>query len=148
MRGKVLGFDPATGQGVINSDDGSRYSIAPGRLGVGVRSLMPGKTVDFVVEGGKAVDIFPLSGGVLDQKNKWVAALLAFFLGGFGVHKFYLGKGGAGTIMLVIFLGGFILAGIPSLIIHAIAFIEGIIYVAKDEQRFYDDYVIGDRAWF
>ena len=26
------------------------------------------------------------------MKNRYVAALLAFFLGGLGVHKFYLGK--------------------------------------------------------
>ena len=25
-------------------------------------------------------------------KNKWVAFLLCFFLGGFGIHKFYEGK--------------------------------------------------------
>ena len=28
------------------------------------------------------------------MKVKSTAALLAFFLGGFGIHKFYLGKGG------------------------------------------------------
>ena len=26
------------------------------------------------------------------MKNRFIAALLAIFLGGFGVHKFYLGK--------------------------------------------------------
>lgn len=26
------------------------------------------------------------------MKNRYVAAILAFFLGGLGVHKFYLGK--------------------------------------------------------
>ena len=34
-------------------------------------------------------------------KNKLVAALLAFFLGGFGVHHFYLGSTMAGVICLV-----------------------------------------------
>ncbi|MFU0958865.1 TM2 domain-containing protein, partial [Kluyvera sichuanensis] len=29
------------------------------------------------------------------------AALLAFFLGGFGVHKFYLGKIGQGFLYLI-----------------------------------------------
>jgi TM2 domain-containing membrane protein YozV len=35
------------------------------------------------------------------MKNKIVAALLAFFLGGFGIHKFYLGEGVAGVIYLL-----------------------------------------------
>ena len=28
----------------------------------------------------------------MQGKNKWVAFLLCFFLGGFGAHKFYEGK--------------------------------------------------------
>jgi TM2 domain-containing membrane protein YozV len=35
------------------------------------------------------------------MKSKIVAALLAFFLGGFGIHKFYLGEGVAGVIYLL-----------------------------------------------
>ena len=35
------------------------------------------------------------------MRNKVTAALLAFFLGGFGVHKFYLGEGVAGVIYLL-----------------------------------------------
>jgi TM2 domain-containing membrane protein YozV len=35
------------------------------------------------------------------MKNKIVAALLAFFVGGFGIHKFYLGENGAGLLYLL-----------------------------------------------
>ncbi|MER3495843.1 MAG: hypothetical protein C4320_02930 [Armatimonadota bacterium] len=35
-------------------------------------------------------------------KQKWVAILLAFFLGGLGVHRFYLGHNGTGIAMLLI----------------------------------------------
>ena len=35
------------------------------------------------------------------MKDKTVAALLAFFLGWFGVHKFYLGETVAGVIYLI-----------------------------------------------
>jgi TM2 domain-containing membrane protein YozV len=35
------------------------------------------------------------------MKSKIVAALLAFFLGGLGIHKFYLGQSGAGIIYLL-----------------------------------------------
>lgn len=34
------------------------------------------------------------------MKNKWVAFLLCFFLGYFGVHKFYEGKVGTGILYL------------------------------------------------
>ncbi|MBL71576.1 MAG: hypothetical protein CMB41_00185 [Euryarchaeota archaeon] len=35
-------------------------------------------------------------------KQKLVAFLLAFFLGGFGVHNFYLGKTGMGVAQLIL----------------------------------------------
>src|SRR5688572_13869226 len=35
------------------------------------------------------------------MKDKNVAAILALFLGGLGVHKFYLGRIGAGVLYLV-----------------------------------------------
>lgn len=38
----------------------------------------------------------------INQKNKTVAALLAIFLGGFGIHKFYLQKTGTGLLYLLL----------------------------------------------
>ncbi|MGF1577010.1 MAG: TM2 domain-containing protein, partial [Cyanophyceae cyanobacterium] len=35
------------------------------------------------------------------MRNKVVAALLAFFAGGFGIHKFYLGETRAGFLYLI-----------------------------------------------
>lgn len=44
--------------------------------------------------------------GVFDEgscgKSRGVAALLAFFLGGFGAQYFYIGKSGAGALVLVL----------------------------------------------
>jgi hypothetical protein len=40
-------------------------------------------------------------------RSRFVAATLAFFLGGLGVHKFYIGRGGAG-ILYVLFSWTFI----------------------------------------
>jgi TM2 domain-containing membrane protein YozV len=37
------------------------------------------------------------------MKNKIIAALLAFFVGGLGIHKFYLGENGAGLLYLLFF---------------------------------------------
>jgi TM2 domain-containing membrane protein YozV len=37
------------------------------------------------------------------MRNKLVAALLAFFAGSFGIHKFYLGEGLSGILYLLFF---------------------------------------------
>ena len=37
-----------------------------------------------------------------NEKNKLVAALLALFLGGFGVHHFYLGSTTAGIVCIAV----------------------------------------------
>jgi TM2 domain-containing membrane protein YozV len=39
----------------------------------------------------------------MEAKNKSVAIILAFFLGSFGIHKFYLGNNFAGILYLVFF---------------------------------------------
>ena len=39
-------------------------------------------------------------------KSRLAAALLAFFLGGFGVHRFYVGKIGTG-VAIILTIGGF-----------------------------------------
>ncbi|MDF8328813.1 TM2 domain-containing protein [Aeromonas salmonicida] len=76
------------------------------------------------------------------------AALFAFFLGAFGAHKFYLGYTKQGVIMLLIFLFGFILLGLPSVIIGLIAFIEFVIYISKSDEEFEQTYIINKKVWF
>jgi TM2 domain-containing membrane protein YozV len=61
------------------------------------------------------------------SKNKVVAALLAIFLGGIGIHKFYLGKVGWGIMYLI-----FCWTWIPMIV----SFIEAIIYLTMSEKDF------------
>ncbi|MFZ3482168.1 NINE protein [Sphingomonas sp. 3-13AW] len=45
------------------------------------------------------------------EKNRVVAALLAFFLGGIGIHRFYLGRSVSGVLYLLFcwtFIPGFL----------------------------------------
>lgn len=63
----------------------------------------------------------------IHNRSRGVAAALAIILGGIGIHKFYLGRIGQGIIYLL-----FCWTGIPSII----ALIEGIVYLASDEQSF------------
>jgi TM2 domain-containing membrane protein YozV len=60
-------------------------------------------------------------------KNKLAAALLAIFLGGFGIHKFYLGKIGMGILYLV-----FCWTGVPEII----GIIEGILMLLMSDEAF------------
>lgn len=61
------------------------------------------------------------------MKSKTTAVLLAFFLGAFGAHKFYLGKTGKG-IMYLLFFWTFI----PSLL----AFIDMLILAFSSDEAF------------
>ncbi|NMP26830.1 zinc-ribbon domain and TM2 domain-containing protein [Rahnella sp. SAP-1] len=65
--------------------------------------------------------------GSQGSKSRIAAALLAFFLGSFGVHKFYLGKIGQGILYLI-----FCWTLIPSII----AFVEFIIYLCESDETF------------
>jgi TM2 domain-containing membrane protein YozV len=67
-------------------------------------------------------------GHALPNKSRMVAGLLALFLGGIGIHQFYLGKNGLGVTMLLICVctcgyGG-IITGIWALI-NAISIFTG-----------------------
>lgn len=64
-------------------------------------------------------------------KSKIAAGLFAIFLGGIGMHKFYLGQVGQG-IVYVLFCWTFI----PSVI----GLIEGIIYLTMSDQAFTEKY--------
>lgn len=66
-----------------------------------------------------------------NSKSRIAAALLAFFLGGFGVHKFYLGKIGQGFLYLL-----FCWTFIPSVV----AFVEFIIYLCMSDENFAKKY--------
>ena len=61
------------------------------------------------------------------SKSRIAAALLAFFLGGIGVHKFYLGQVGWGFLYLI-----FCWTFIPVIA----AFVEFIIYLTMSDQAF------------
>ena len=65
-------------------------------------------------------------------KSKVAAGILGIFLGGIGVHKFYLGHVGLGIVYLL-----FCWTGIPAIV----GFIEGIVYLCSDEQKFQAKYV-------
>lgn len=82
------------------------------------------------------------------MKKKGVAFVLAFFLGIFGVHRFYLGQKKLGLLYLTIFLVGFLHItmahhwdGPPLFIITAIiAFVDSILFLAMPKVEFDEKY--------
>ena len=82
------------------------------------------------------------------EQQRVTAFLLAFFLGGLGIHKFYLGYKNQGIIHLLCVVPGIILFGIPTMIIGLVAFIEAIIYITKSDADFKRIYVDNQKTWF
>ena len=68
-----------------------------------------------------------------NKKNRIAAAIIAFFLGAFGGHKFYLGQIGKGIVYLIFFW---------TLIPAIIAFVEFTIYLVQSDAAFDQKYNI------
>jgi TM2 domain-containing membrane protein YozV len=116
MRGQVLGVDTRTGDGIVAGDDGRRYAFRPADWADRGEPAI-GMLVDFETSESRALSIFPVPGASPppalvrssssiaveeSDRNKFVAALLAFFFGPLGIHRFYLGRVGSGVTMLVL----------------------------------------------
>ena len=87
-------------------------------------------------------------------EKKLLAGLLGILLGGLGVHKFVLGMNTPGIIMVATTVACSILT--PCLIfpifgamaMSVIGLVEGIIYLTKSDEEFYQTYMVGQKEWF
>lgn len=144
MRGQVLGVDPRTGEGLVAGQDGQRYRFARedwahrGEPAIGLE-------VDFEAANDRALSVFPMPTAPgprravppaavavpTNDRNKYVAAVMAFVIGTLGIHRFYLGRTGSGIIMLVLSIT------VIGLIISAPwAFIDMIRYLMMSDEDF------------
>ena len=77
------------------------------------------------------------------QNNKKVACgISALVVAPFGVHKFYLGYTGTGILWLLLSICS---CGVLTSIF---GLIEGIIYLTKSDEDFYQTYQVGKKTWF
>ena len=151
MKGQLLDYSVQTNSGAIAGEDGNRYTFAGDDwrdTGVPQR----GAQVDFEPNGRSATAIYAVlvpntparaAGGLPYPKSKVTAGLLALFLGGIGIHKFYLGYPGAGIvhiIMTISIIGWFVNA--------IIVLIEAIIYLTKSDEDFHWTYVENRKSFF
>ena len=94
----------------------------------------------------------PPSNNGVDNK-KMLAGLLGIFLGGFGAHKFILGYTKEGLILLGILLVSFplmciVIGAFTMYIPIIIGLVEGIIYLTKSDEEFYQTYQVNKKPWF
>ncbi len=82
------------------------------------------------------------------ENKKMLAGILAIVLGWLGVHKFILGYQKEGIIMAAVGILGWFLCGIPTTIVAVIGLIEGIMYLTKSDEEFYETYQKGKKPWF
>ena len=76
------------------------------------------------------------------QENKKVlAGIMGILFGSLGIHKFILGYTQEGIIQIVVSI---VTCGIFSIV----GFIEGIIYLTKSDEEFYQTYQVGKKGWF
>ena len=161
VKGQVLNYSVQTNSGIISGDDGNRYTFNGPEWREG-RVPVRGMYVDFKARGTAAVGIY-ISGGTgttygvsgfpVYSKSKIAAGLFAIFLGGLGIHKFYLGYTTQGVVLLAGSIAGFVLAfviiGFFILLgIGVICLIEGIIYLSQSDEEFESVYVTGRKPWF
>jgi TM2 domain-containing membrane protein YozV len=75
------------------------------------------------------------------ESKKVIAGIMGILFGSFGIHKFILGYTNEGIIQLVVSLVTCGLFGI-------VGFIEGIIYLTKSDEEFYNTYQANKKGWF
>ena len=155
MRGQILGYDASSDKGMISTSEGNRYSFTGADWRGQPAQLRNGANVDFSADGEVATEVYnlPSAQGQLGDKSPIVAGLLALFLGGLGVHKFYLGYNTEGIILLVgtvvSWILMFVIIGFFGLmVIGVISLVEAIIYLTKSPADFEETYVVNRKAWF
>ena len=75
------------------------------------------------------------------ENKKVLAGVLGIIFGGLGIHKFILGYNKEGIILLIATI---VTCGFASII----GLIEGIIYLTKSDEEFYNTYQVGKKPWF
>jgi TM2 domain-containing membrane protein YozV len=86
------------------------------------------------------------NGEVKEFAGKKVAAgVCGILVGALGVHKFILGLTTPGVIMLLVTI---LTCGFGGAIMGVIGLIEGIIYLTKSDEDFYQAYAVQKKGWF
>jgi TM2 domain-containing membrane protein YozV len=85
-----------------------------------------------------------------DANGKKIACgICGILIGAFGIHKFILGYTTEGLIMLLVSLvAGVVTCGLATAVMAIIGLIEGIMYLTKSDDEFYNTYIASKKGWF
>ena len=75
------------------------------------------------------------------ENKKVLAGVLGILFGYLGIHKFILGYNKEGIILIIATI---LTCGAASIV----GLIEGIIYLTKSDEEFYNTYQVGKKPWF
>jgi len=79
------------------------------------------------------------------NSKKLAAGICGILIGYLGIHKFILGMNTAGIIMLLLTV---LTCGIAGVVMAIVGIIEGVIYLTKSDEEFYQTYILGKKDWF
>lgn len=83
------------------------------------------------------------------DNNRVACGVVAILIGHLGIHKFMLGMNNAGLIMLLVsLLAGVVTCGAAAVVMWVIGIVEGVIYLTKTDEEFYELYVVQKKEWF
>ena len=87
------------------------------------------------------------------SQKKLVAGICGIIIGWLGIHKFILGFNTAGIIMISVSVVGIIGSCLfvpifATMAMGIIGLVEGIIYLTKTDEDFYQTYAIEKKEWF
>jgi TM2 domain-containing membrane protein YozV len=83
---------------------------------------------------------------IADAASKKISAgICGILLGGLGIHKFILDYTSAGVIMLLVTI---LSCGIAGIVMNVIGIVEGIMYLSKTDEQFYEIYILNRKEWF
>lgn len=77
--------------------------------------------------------------------TKMAAGICGILLGSLGIHKFVMGRTTEGMIMLLVSV---LSCGTAAMVMSVIGIVEGIIYLTKTDEEFYQMYVVEEKGWF
>ena len=77
--------------------------------------------------------------------KKIAAGVCGILIGTIGIHKFILGYNQEGVIMLLVSI---LTCGLLAPVMGIIGLIEGIMYLTKPDEEFYNTYIANKKGWF
>jgi len=127
--------------------DGMENWTAAGKVQGLIQSTGAAPSPPPVRSAAKAVDVDgPPGFDKAEVANKKLAAgICGILVGSLGIHKFILNLTTPALIMLIVTV---VTCGIGAMVMGLIGLIEGIIYLTKSDEEFYQTYLVDKKGWF